>query len=118
MAPGKSSGLARYSVDVLRSCHASLYELLAAMFTCFARSGYPRVLNTLLLMPLFKSRGARDLCTNYRGISLIHPIGRLFSKCFEARLLADPGSTRARGQAGFRQGYRTEDNLSILQLQC
>ena len=88
------------------------------MFTRFARSGYPRVLSTLLLLPLYKQRGDRALCTNYRGISLIHPLGRLFSKCFEARLVADPGSTRARGQAGFRRGYRTEDNLTILQLQC
>ena len=59
------------------------------MFTLFSRTGYPRVLTTLLLMPLFKQRGERDLCTNYRGISLLHLLGRLFSKCFEARLLAD-----------------------------
>ena len=71
------------------------------MFTRFARLGYPRVLSTLLLLPLYKQWGDHDLCTNSRGISLIHPLGRLFSKCFEARLVADPGSTRARGQAVF-----------------
>ena len=88
------------------------------MFTLFSRTGYPCVLTTLLLMPLFKQRGERDLCTNYRGISLLHPLGRLFSKCVEARLLADQGCIRARGQAGFRRGYRTEDNLMVLQVLC
>ena len=84
------------------------------MFPHFSCTGYPRVLTTLLLMPLFKQCGERDLCTNYRGISLLHPLGRLFSKCFEARLLAEYGYIRARGQSGFRRSYRTEDNLTVL----
>ena len=54
MATGKSSRLARYSVALLWLCHASLYQLIADMFTLFSRTGYPRVLTTLLLMPLFK----------------------------------------------------------------
>ena len=61
------------------------------MFTLFSRTGYLRVLTTLLLMPLFKQCGERDLCTNYRYI-FVTPVGvHLFSKCFEARLAGGLG---------------------------
>ena len=75
MSCGKMSGLARYLVDVLWDCHLSLYVLLAALFTKFARSGYLRVLSTLLWMLLFKLWGDCTSCDNYRGISLLHPVG-------------------------------------------
>ena len=97
MRHGKSAGIAVYGVDLFRGCPDSLFLVVADLFTFFARSGYPRKLNTLLLMPLYKSKGSRDSCDNYRGISLIHPLGRWFSKTFVARLESDPAATRARG---------------------
>ena len=68
---------------------------MAFLFTCFARFGYPPKLSTLLLAPLYKGKGDRADCHNYRGISLIHPLGRWFSKCLELRLAASPGARRA-----------------------
>ena len=115
MGRAKSSGLALFPVDVFRRAPAAVYALVADLFTAFACHGYPRRLNTLLMMPLYKNRGDRTLCDNYRGISLIYPLGRWFSKCMELRLVADAGATRARGQAGFRRGYRVEDNVVVLQ---
>ena len=58
MAPHKSAGLAHFSVDLFHACHDSLYSLLAALFSRFARAGYPRLLTTLLLLPLYKQRGS------------------------------------------------------------
>ena len=115
MGRAKSSGLALFPVDVFRRAPAAVYALVADLFTAFACHGYPRRLNTLLMMPLYKNRGDRTLCDNYRGISLIHPLGRWFSKCMELRLVEDAGATRARGQAGFRRGYCVEDNVVVLQ---
>ena len=86
MATGKSAGNAVFPADYFRDCPQALYQLVADLFTGFARNGYPRKLNTLLLMPLYKFKGERSACDNYRGISLIHPVGRWFSKCLEHRL--------------------------------
>ena len=97
MALYKSAGLARFSVDLFRACHDFLYSLLATLFSCFVRVGYPRSLSTLLLLLLYKLRGECDSCDLYRGITLIHHIRRWFSKCFKARLRDDPASVRAWG---------------------
>ena len=114
MRRGKSSGNAVFNVDLFRGVSATFLALVARVFTFFARAGYPRRLNTLLLMLLYKAKGDRACCDNYRGISLIHPLGRWFSKVVVSRLEADPGAVRARGQAGFRRAYRVEDNCLVL----
>ena len=97
MAHGKSAGTAVYSLDMFWGGNSSLYQMVADLFTFWARSGYPRKLNTLLLLPLYKHRGDRSDCDNYRGISLLHPVGRWFSKTLVTRLEADPAAVRARG---------------------
>ena len=83
MGRAKPSRLAPFPVDVFRRAPAAVYALVADLFTAFASRGYLCRLNTLLMLPLYKSRGDRSLCDNYRGISLIHPLGRWFSKCVE-----------------------------------
>ena len=66
---------------MLRKCRPELFEMVAELFTTFAQHGYPKQLNTLLLMPLWKRKGNKADPQNYRGISLIHPLGRWFAKC-------------------------------------
>ena len=67
----------------------------------------------MLMLPLHK-KGDMAACDNYRGISLMHPLGRLFSKIITARLLRDPAARRAEGQAGFKARYRIEDHCLVL----
>ena len=52
---------------------------------------------------------------NYRPISLIHPLGRWYATCLHLRLEAATSLCRATCQAGFRAGYRVEDNATVLQ---
>ena len=48
----------------------------------------------MLFMPVYKRGDASDP-DNYRGISLMHPVARLFSKVLTARLERDPAAVRA-----------------------
>ena len=95
MASGKSTALAVYAIELLKG-HASpaLWETVAVLFNAFINNGYPVKLNDMLMMPLHK-KGALEDCDNYRGISLMHPLGRLFSKVVTTRLLHDPAAVRA-----------------------
>ena len=114
MAAGKSTALGQVPIEYL--CHhrcGALWEILSELFNAFVERGYPSVLNHMLLMPLLRKHDPLD-CSNYRGISLMHPWGRLFSKVVVGRLEADPAATRARAQAGFQKHHRVEDNCVIL----
>ena len=69
----------------------------------------------MLYMPLFK-KGDRSDPDCYRGISLIHPLGKLLSMVVLNSLETEERTLnlRAKCQAGFRRHHRTEDNALIL----
>lgn len=75
---GKSAGNCCYSVDALKAHqHCGLHEALAVLVQYCLRSGLPAKLNAMLFMPLYKQRGNLSDPDNYRGISLIHPLGKV-----------------------------------------
>lgn len=83
----KTAGLALYTADHLRHmCDGAFYDMVAQLFGVFAVYGYPRSLNRMLLFPLYKGKGAKASAVNYRPISLIHPVGRWYATCLNARL--------------------------------
>jgi endonuclease/exonuclease/phosphatase family metal-dependent hydrolase len=53
---------------------------------------------------------------NYRGIAVGNAMGKLYANLIEGRLsaFAETHGLRAKGQAGFRPGRRTTDNVFIL----
>ena len=56
MKSKKSTGLARIPIEYLRHHEdGDLWEALATLFNYFIRSGYPGVLNHMLMLPLFKN---------------------------------------------------------------
>ena len=63
-------------------------------------------------MPVYKT-GATDDPSNYRGISLINVMYKIFSNIVYNRLCkwANLNNKIAEPQAGFRKGYSTIDNL-------
>ena len=97
MKPGKTCGVALYSVDLFRNARdESLFDLVARLFDCFAVWSYPRALNRMLLLPIYKGRGSRTDPSSYRPISLIHPLGRWYALALNCRLEAATQHSRAR----------------------
>ena len=95
MAQGKTTALARYHLELLRvSPRSALWHVLAVLFNHFVTSGFPSRLSHMLLLPVYK-RGDATNPDNYRGISLMHPVARLFSKVLTACLANDPAAVRA-----------------------
>ena len=41
--------------------------------------GVPKVVNSMHIIPLHKCKGSKLDPDNYRGISLIHPVGKLLA---------------------------------------
>ena len=70
---------------------------------------------TSLIFPIHK-KGAKDNPDNYRGISLMSCMGKLFFSILNNRLttFANEKNLLAESQLGFTQGTRTSDPLIIL----
>ena len=72
----KSRGNSAYPLDWLKNHECSkFYEALAHLAKVCLNNRVPASLNSMLYMPLFK-KGDRANSDCYRGISLIHPLGK------------------------------------------
>ena len=67
---------------------------------------------------IIKSKGDRSVCDNYRGISLLNIIGKIFCRILLPKLQLLGENIYPESQCGFRQGRSTTDMVfSVRQLQ-
>jgi len=66
-----------------------------------------------IILPLFKKKGVKSDVDNYRGITLLSCLGKLFTSIINNRLTKFAESAYIIGpeQAGFRKGYSTIDHI-------
>ena len=70
------------------------------------------------IITLFKNKGERSDCNNYRGISLLSVIGKVFAKIILIRLQKLAERVHSESQCGFRAGRSTIGMVfSLRQLQ-
>ena len=73
----------------------------------------PEEWNTSIVIPIYK-KGARSLCENHRGISLLSVAFKLFSGLILKRLVSHRERQRREKQAGFRPGRGCIDHIPNL----
>ncbi|KAI3428391.1 hypothetical protein D9Q98_006771 [Chlorella vulgaris] len=101
---------------LIKAGRDALTPVLAALFNAVFRSGcFPPEWSLGAITPIHKKGDTADP-NNYRGITVGHILGKLYALAINTRLNTwlETQGLRARGQAGFRQGYRTVDNCFIL----
>ena len=64
------------------------------------------------ILPIYKNKGSADLPENYRPITLLSCLGKLFTSIINIRLKAytEKYDILCHNQAGFRKGHSTVDN--------
>ena len=109
-SPGYSGIPSKILVNSLKE----LSPILMSIFNYCIQSGtIPDEWKFSIVLPLFKNKGNADDCNNYRGISLLSPIAKIFetllanqvSHYFESNNLFHPS------QHGFRKNYSCESAL-------
>ena len=111
-APGKDGISAEF---YKHTCHIAT-PILALIFNEIFNSGtFPKSWCESILVPIYKS-GSHDDPSNYRGISLINVMYKIFSSILNDRIYhwADSFEPTDKSQAGFRAGYSVLDNLFTL----
>ena len=102
--------------SLLKAVNLGTCELLASVFNkCAEKTYYPKVLKTAKVIPIFKS-GEKDNPQNYRPISLLPVIGKVFVKLTYARIkcFLIQHNILSERQFGFRNKRKTVDAIAIL----
>ena len=70
-----------------------------------------------VIVPLYKNKGDPSDCNNYRGITLLSCLGKLFTSILNERLkeFSNAYDVIGESQAGFRHEYSTLDHIFVLQ---
>ena len=113
----KSEGLDFVKNEYIKNCPISVVELIVNLFNLILRTGHvPYDWSIGLIVPIFKKKGSKFDPNNYRGITLLSCLGKLFTFCINSRLtkfLTDR-ATVGEEQAAFREDYSTLDHVFVL----
>ncbi len=108
----KSTGLDGIKAEFLLNAGDMLHVPLQIVFNKLLQQGYSACLFTRVIHALHKGGDALQF-ENYKGITMGHVLAKVFAMILEARLSnrAKERGLRARGQVGFRNDFRTTNNL-------
>ena len=105
---------------IINGIYINAFEVLAPVLTCLLIMFFKMVIffsvwTNGIIVPLHK-KGSLNNVDNYRGITLLSTLGKLFTRVLNNRPMfwADSHNMLIDAQAGFRKGRLTVDNTFIL----
>ena len=112
----KAAGVDGIRAEHILDASELLMNPLVQTFNQVLNQGVPPAWCTGLIHPIFKT-GDPDDAANYRGITVVVILAKLYAMVLEARASgwAEHEKCRAKGQAGFRKDFRTSDQVFIIQ---
>ena len=91
-----------------------MIKIISKFFNIVFKTAFiPENWNVACIIPIYKNQGSRKDANNYRGISLLSCVGKLFTSILNIRLTYYLESYDALGmeQAGFRAKHSTVDHI-------
>ena len=114
MKKGKCPGEDGISVDIIAAAGEEVTKMLAHLFTkCLKKSDVPEDWKNAIMVLLFK-KGEKENIKNYRPISLLSVMYKIFTKVLTNRIEGALDSAQPREQAGFRSGFSTIDHIQVI----
>lgn len=107
-APGKDS----ISAEVLKHGKPSFVQLLHELLCqCWVKRHIPQDMRDASIVTLYKNKGDRSDCNNYRGISLLIIVGKVFARVTLSRLQSLASRVYPESQCGLRADRSTVDMI-------
>jgi len=106
---GCSPGLDKLTTKIIKQLHIYLLIPLVHIINLIFKTGkLPTQFKTSVVTPIHKA-GDREDISNYRPISIISNLAKIFEKCLKVRLVQflDSNKLLSENQFGFRQGLST-----------
>ena len=113
----KSSAIDNVINEFLKYSPEIYKELILKLFNLILKTGIiPSEWCISFISPIYKNKGEKSDPNNYRGISIISCLGKLFTALINERLtkFTDLNEIIGEEQAGFRSGYSTQDHIFTL----
>ena len=113
----KASGPDRIPVVVLKNCQPELSYILAELFNkCLKESCFPDCWKVSSVVPVFKNVGESSTGKNYRVVSLLSVVSKVFEKLVNNRIvdLLEKCGLFSDFQYGFRSSRSTADLLTVV----
>ena len=86
MKSSKSVGKTGIPVKYIKLAVDAISLMLANRYNaCIASGCFPNILKLAEVIPIYKA-GPKNLCSNYRPISIISPFSKIFEKCLYNQL--------------------------------
>ena len=119
LASGKAPGEDGIPPEVIKCGKPALLEPLHELLClCWREGKVPQDMRNAKIITLYKNKGDRSDCNNYRGISLLSIVGKVFARVVLVRLQVLAERIYPESQCGFRSKRSTVDMIfSIRQLQ-
>lgn len=109
-APGEDG----IPAEVYKLCDPHVLDHLLAVFEkIWEEEVVPQDLKDATIVNIYKNKGDRTVCGNYRGISLLSIAGKILSRILLNRLLPVAESFLPESQCGFRPSRGTGDMIFV-----
>ena len=116
MKTGKAAGIDKIANEYIKASINKLLPIYVYLFNKVLDSGeIPNDWSVGLIVPLYKKQGNASDPSNYRGITLLSCVGKMFTMLLNERLTTfiDNNNLMSQNQAGFRKGYSTIDHIFL-----
>jgi len=114
---GKAPGLCSLPAELLKNAGPDGIKRLTTIFHSIWSSGnIPDDWRKRIILPLYKGKGSRHDCCNYRGITLLSVPGKAFARILLSRVKDKLLQSRRIQQSGFTPGRSTMDRIATLNL--
>ena len=113
----KSCGIDYIINEYLKSANSILAPVITNLFNLIVITGYiTEKWSISIIQPIYKGKGSKSDPDNYRGISLISCLCKLFTCLLNSRLFKylDANDLLGEEQAAFRKGYSVLDHVFAL----
>ena len=113
----KACGKDLISNEFLKYAYPKLGKPICQLFNLVLKTGMvPEAWSVGVICPIYKGKGNTNDVDNYRGITILSCLGKLFTSVLNGRINAFLGENDLLGQeqAGFRSGYSTSDHVFSL----
>ena len=114
---GKACGIDRILNEFIKNTKEKMSEIYTNLFNIILNTGIiPETWTLGIIKPLFKKKGLKNDPNNFRGITILSCLGKLFTNVLNERLckFSDENNIIKNNQAAFRKGYSTLDHIFSL----